>query len=516
MPVPKEIELKLELPPTTLPQLKKVPLLRALKKPAKSATEVSVYFDTDKHTLHKKGLMLRVRHVGNRYVQTIKSVRNGRAFERAEWEGEISNEMPDLRLAAGTALAPLLSRKFRRRLKPVFETQVQRTTYPLTDGRRDIVLTLDKGRIATGDHFKPLCEVELELKRGDEVELFKAARELTHALPVQLALKSKSERGYELLAGRSAAPEKAASIDLTSGTSTRDGFRAIGFACLKQVIGNAPALLAEDPEGVHQMRVGLRRLRAAMSLFKDILQDPQTAAVKDELKWLAGELGPARELEVLVTRVVAPVRRRHSRWQGVASLSRDLSQQRAAALVRAQDAVRSARFRILTLEIAAWLEAGQWSNPQDDLVRDRGDIPIETSAARQLSRRFRKIRKKGKVLAQLNARDRHKLRIQAKKVRYASEFFATLFPSRKASKRRSKFLLALERAQDCLGDLNDIVVHEDRIRAIANDRRRRRGSRKRAFAAGVLTGREDARLDAVLERATEAHTVLAAIKPFWR
>jgi triphosphatase len=253
-----------------------------------------------------------------------------------------------------------------------------------------------------------------------------------------------------------------------------------------------------------------------MSLFKDILRDPQTDGLKDELRWLAGELGPARELEVLVTRVVVPVRRRHSRWQGVASLSRDFSQQRTAALARAQDAVRSARFRILTLEIAAWLEAGQWTSPQDDLVRGRGDVPIEVSAAEQLTRRFRKIRKKGKMLTQLDARGRHRLRIRAKKVRYASEFFTTLFPGRKASKRRSKFLLALEQAQDCLGDLNDIVVHEDRIRAIANDRRRRRASRKRAFAAGVLTGREDARLDAVLQKATEAHAALARIKPFWR
>src|SRR5262249_15023654 len=160
-------------------------------------------------------------------------------------------------------------------------------------------------------------------------------------------------------------------------------------------IGNEPALLAGDAEGVHQMRVGLRRLRAAISLFADILQDPQTDALKDELKWLTGELGPARELEVLVTRVVTPVRRRHSRQSGVSSLSRDLTQQRAMALARAQNAIRSPRFRALTLEIAAWLEAGQWSRPQDDLVRDRGEAALETSAAEQLTRRFRKIRKKG-------------------------------------------------------------------------------------------------------------------------
>jgi triphosphatase len=173
----------------------------------------------------------------------------------------------------------------------------------------------------------------------------------------------------------------------------------------------------------------------------------------------------------------------------------------------------------LTLEIAGWLEAGQWRRPQDDLVRDRGDIPIEISAAEELTRRFKKIRKKGKTLTRLDARGRHKLRIQAKKVRYASEFFAGLFLGKKASKRREKFLSRLESVQDCLGDLNDIAVHEDRITAVADEgrrNRRRRGSPKRAFAAGLLTGREDARLDAVLQRATDAHAALARIKPFWR
>jgi inorganic triphosphatase YgiF len=516
---PKEIELKLEVPPANLPRLAKIPHLRALKTPAKSATEISVYFDSKNRKLHKKGLMLRVRRVRDRYVQTIKSAGHSDLFERDEWESEIDGAMPDLRLAQGTALEPLLSRKFCRQLKPVFETRVRRKTYPLTDGDSDIALTVDRGEIDTGDRSKPLCEIELVLRRGHEAELFEVARELTHAVAGQLALKSKSERGYELLEGSEAAPVKAVPIDLSRGTSTRDAFKAIGLACLKQVIDNVPALLAGEPEGVHQMRVGLRRLRAAMSLFADILQDPQTAALKQELKWLTGELGPARELEVLVTRVVAPVKRRHSRLQGISSLSRDLTQQRAAARARAQDAAGSERFRALTLEIAGWLEAGQWRRPQDDLVRDRGDVPIEISAAEQLTRRFKKIRKKGKTLTRLDARSRHKLRIQAKKVRYASEFFAAVFPGKKASKRRDKFLSRLESVQDCLGDLNDIAVHENRITAIAGEgrrNRRRRGSPKRAFAAGLLTGREDARLDAVLQRATDAQAALARIKPFWR
>ena len=518
MSVPKEIEVKLELPPASVPELKTIPLLRSPGKNAKSETQVSLYFDTGKHKLRKKGLMLRVRRVGNRYVQTIKATGNARLFERDEWESDIAGETPDLRLARDTALEPLLSNKFCRQLKPVFETRVSRTTYPIADGKRSVALTLDEGRIEAGRRSEPLCEIELELKRGEESELFELARVLSRAVPVQLALKSKADRGYELLEDKEKGAAKSAPIALAAGTSTRDGFRVIGRACLKQVVGNEPALLAGDPDGVHQMRVGLRRLRAAMSLFGDILRDPETDELKRELRWLSRELAPARELHVLETRVVAPVKRRHSRAAGVSSLSRDLAEQRAAALARAQEAVRSARFRGLTLEIAAWLETGLWTRPKDERMRDRGDAPIEDSAVEQLTRRFKKIRKRGRKLAQLDAARRHKLRIQAKKVRYASEFFAGLFPRKRASKRRKKFLSALGRVQDCLGDLNDIAVHEDRITAIARGGRRgrRRRNPKRAFAAGLLTGHEDARLDLVMKTATDAYARLAKLKPFWR
>jgi CHAD domain-containing protein len=196
------------------------------------------------------------------------------------------------------------------------------------------------------------------------------------------------------------------------------------------------------------------------------------------------------------------------------SLSQELAERRDAALSRAQAAVQSARFRSLTLDVAAWLEAGSWTKPPHDLVRDRGGLPIEVFAFEQLVRRWRKVRKKGKVLKELDARSRHKLRIQTKKLRYASDFFATLFATKRSLKRRKHFLPALERLQDALGDLNDIVVHERRITAMGV--RHRQSNPSRAFAAGLLTGREDARKDAAMKMATEAYADLAKVKPFWR
>jgi CHAD domain-containing protein len=196
------------------------------------------------------------------------------------------------------------------------------------------------------------------------------------------------------------------------------------------------------------------------------------------------------------------------------SLSQEIAERRDTALSRAQAAVQSARFRSLTLDVVAWLEVGLWTKPHDDLVRDRGDLPIEIFAFEQLARRRRKVRKKGKVLAKLDARSRHKLRIQTKKLRYAAEFFATLFTTKRALKRRKQFLSKLGRLQDGLGDLNDIAVHEKRITAMGV--RRRRSNPNRVFAAGLLTGREDARKDAAMKSATAAYADLAKVKPFWR
>jgi CHAD domain-containing protein len=250
-----------------------------------------------------------------------------------------------------------------------------------------------------------------------------------------------------------------------------------------------------------------------MSLFAALLHDPQTVTIKAELKWLAGELGPARELEVLVQRV-APIKRRRWRWRGMPSLSHEIAEQRDAALKRAQDAVRSARFRSLTVELTAWLQTGQWISPQDDLVRGRGDLPIAVYAAEQLTRRWRKVREKGKALANLDERSRHKLRIQTKKLRYAGEFFASLFSNKRMVKRRKQFLAALERLQDGLGELNDIAVHEKHIAAMSVHHRRSNPSR--AFAAGLLTGHEDARTEAAITAANEAYLDLSKIKRFWR
>jgi triphosphatase len=511
MTAPIEVELKLELPPAAVGQFRKLPLIRSMEASAKRLTQVSVYFDTDKQKLRRHGLTLRVRRIGDRYIQTVKAMRNSNILARDEWEGEIAGDQPDLAQARDTGLADLLTHSFARKLKPQFETRVRRTVFPLERDGAVIALALDEGTIKSGGASMRICEIELELQQGAQEHLFEVARLLARALPVQLGLTAKSERGFRLLHGEQTAPVKFAAVALAPDMPTHEAFREIGRACLQQIVGNEPALLKDDAEGVHQMRVGLRRLRAAIALFSALLDDPQTEKIKAELKWLTGELGPARELEVLIARVVKPAKQRRSGWDDIPKLSQQFARQRAAALAHARHAIASERYRLLKIEIAAWLETGQRTTPGDGLV---GVLPIETFAAEQLSLGRRKLRKKARSFAEVDARRRHKLRIQAKKLRYATDFFGSLFSGKRTDKRREEFLAALEAVQDSLGDLNDIAVHESIISAAGI--RHRSISRKRAFAAGLLTGREDARIDAAMAAAEAALDRFIKAKRYWR
>src|ERR1700716_3531199 len=131
----KEVELKFEVPPGVARHLASLPALHRNGGLAQENNLVSVYFDTPKHKLRKNGLSLRVRHIGNKRLETIKANGNSGAglFSRDEWEKSIESDTPDLRGARHSPLGALLTKKLKRALKPVFETRVHRTVLPLED-----------------------------------------------------------------------------------------------------------------------------------------------------------------------------------------------------------------------------------------------------------------------------------------------------------------------------------------------------------------------------------------------
>ena len=514
-----ETELKLDLAPSALRHFARSVALKGHARP-RSKNVVSVYFDTADFQLRKAGFSLRVRRDGRRRLQTVKQEGERAAvLSRNEWEQPIRGDQPDLDAARDTGLKPLLTKKLARKLKPVFETSIRRTVYPMRDGHTEIELTLDEGKVVAGRKSSPLHEIELELKSGAPVDLFKLARTLGHDVPLQLSLRTKAERGYALVDGKPPAPVKALPVTLTPDFTAGAALQTIARACLHQMIANQPLIRIGKPEGLHQMRVAVRRLRAALSLFSPLLTDTQSQELKSQLRWLTGELSPARELDVFIGRVTKLMVDSGRDKQGLDALVNDLHQRRAQAYARVRSAFSSFRFRDLALKTAAWIEVGDWTRNGDELVHALRERAIAETATDELQRRCKKIRKHGKHVRKLSPRRRHKLRIQTKKVRYAAEFFATVFPGKKADRRRKTFTTALEELQDTLGELNDISVHGDLSAGLVQGGNGN-GSKhlvrpKKAFAAGQLAGYEEARMASVLRDAERAARGFAQAKPFW-
>ena len=199
-----------------------------------------------------------------------------------------------------TALGAILVNEADKALQPVFETRIKRTAYHLNGNGADVVMAIDQGKIVATGSSLPVSEIELELKRGSPADLFKIARDILDIVPGHLDFKSKSERGYDLIENTTITAETARDPELSPGMTAGRAFTLIGRACLRHLVSNVPAMMERDGSALHQMRVALRRLRAAISLFSPVVGDDRAGAIKSELKWLAQEFGPARNLDKLL------------------------------------------------------------------------------------------------------------------------------------------------------------------------------------------------------------------------
>ena len=515
-----EIELKFAASAKALRLMQR--RLPAKTQNTKPKTLVSVYFDTAKLKLHKRGLSLRVRRDGKRRLQTIKAG-DRQGVVRGEWEHETTSDGPELKAARGSPAYELLAqKKVRRALKPVFETRVTRVAHPVEAGDSVVEISFDQGEIDTGRACWPISEVEFELKRGHPADLFKLAKDFARKSPVELALASKAERGYVLLNGEKDTPIKAASIAVAPDMEAGPAFQAIARSCLRQLVDNLPALRQRDPEGLHQARVALRRLRANISLFAELVHNSQTQAIKHELKWITNEFGPAREMDILAARASDGAETQSPMTDvertGVPAIKNEVRQKRSRAFGRARSAIASPRFRIFLVDLVAWIETGAWLASNDPLLQAEAKRPIAGFAREELSRRRKKILKRGRKLRELDPPRRHKLRIEVKKIRYAAEFFGGVFPGRKANRRRQIFLGKLEPLQDCLGDLNDITVNRELTAHLAMEQQEgshRKAKTAAAFVVGELAGREQARLASTLDAAEKAFNSFVGVKRFW-
>ena len=513
-----ETELKFIVPPSGLTKIKHAGWVLGNKPPPKEVDVVSVYYDTASRDLRENGVTLRLRQREGRYLQTVK-VDAGGFPRRQEWEREVESDRLDLSAVEGTALEPLLSGNIAHDLKPLFETRVRRSTIDLEQGTSKIEMSLDRGELKSGDLHSSISELELELKEGDPADLFAVARRIAEIVPLRLAVLSKADSGYRLADHEQQQPFHGTMIALDRKLSAAEAFQEVANSCLRQVIANEKAVEGGRSEGVHQMRIGLRRLRTAFAFFAKLtVADAHIEHIKSNLKWFTSQLSPARDLDVYLRKSVQPVDAMEPAVAGAGALEQVTERRRKVAFARAADAVRSSRYRQLILGVAEWINTGAWLDESNAKTRAQRDCPIAKFATSEMRRRRNKLAKKKKKLKKADASTRHKIRISAKKLRYATEFFATIFPGRKAAKRRRIFAKSLKRLQNSLGDLNDFAVH-DRLasRLVLSNRTRARGRRwrRRAFAAGVVAGRESSQGDGLMKVAKRALRDVAMAKKYW-
>src|SRR5215510_14746580 len=479
-----ETEIKFEVSPGDLQKLAASRILRPSDgQLVEHRHLVSTYFDTPNHLLKRHGISLRVRQAGKKRIQTIKTSANGVAVDRGEWEKRIDGDEPDLRAARGTPLQRLLSKQLKRDLDAVFSTHVHRTLVPLRPGNSHVELALDEGHIRAGLYSSPLTEVELELKSGSIGDLFRTARTVAQLVPARLALKAKSQQGYDLITDQPTV--SVAKIVLPPKATLATAFQAIGRSTLHHIAANEPAVLAGLPEGVHQMRVGVRRLRACLWVFSDLLRSKQTEAIKQDLKWLGAKLGPVRDLDVFLATRVKRLEAADPPIAGLGDLGAELEYRRAVAAEAAKTAIASARYRLLILNTLEWIEDGNWLKLRPALRQQR----VKPFATDLFHRRIAKVRKRAKEISKLNVHDRHKLRIGMKKLRYSIYFFESLFDGHAGRKALSKYKDCFGSLQDSLGALNDIAVHQRMVTRLRNDMENRK-SDPLAFAAGAVVGTE--------------------------
>lgn len=247
---------------------------------------------------------------------------------------------------------------------------------------------------------------------------------------------------------------KASPLRLDVDDTSEAVFIAIIHACLCHAKANQPAVLDGQVEGVHQMRVAFRRLRSCLKIFRPLIPREASAGLVEEIRWLNGFLGPARDWDVLLEEGLPPVFKRFPRKRGLILFRNKAEALRQTRHRNLRQALAEPRYPALLERFADWLDRRAWRDGASEKQLARLERLAPRFATSLLERDHRRVTKQGKSFATLSAGERHALRIRVKELRYAQDFFASFYPAATLK----PYLNALAELQDCLGVMNDISV----------------------------------------------------------
>ncbi len=471
MSPPREIELKLQLPEGAADAL---PLVLPLSEvPGRTTRLDATYFDTADRLLQKHSMALRLRRAGRQWVQTLKTADSARSglSSRPEWEApaKLRRGKPqiDLSLLQDAPLPALLAKHAASGpLRPVFRSRFVRTTWLVGFRKSRIEVAMDRGHIEAQRAGKrvaePIAELELELKEGRAEDLLALAVRLSgrgkRALALVPLVRSKAERGYQISSGAEILPTKAAARGFVNALdremSAGAALRRIVAHGLYVLLANTEALhRGRDQEYVHQSRVALRRMRSALRSF-DRKQVEFPAPLADELRWAARLLGSARDWDVLAEQTLPKLMAAERVDEPVfRALIARTEQRRSDAHESVLAALASARYAQLALRLQAWT-----------LTAAPDGRTLSQLAPRALRRAHVRLFEAARFFSALSAERRHRVRILAKRMRYALDFLSVALPETSTT----RYVAALSELQDVLGELNDAAVAQQALREIAD------------------------------------------------
>ena len=306
-------------------------------------------------------------------------------------------------------------------------------------------------------------------------------------------------------------------LRLSKRMTLEDAFRVTVLECLAHVAANvSPVVRGRDVEGLHQLRVGLRRLHVAFSAFGDEFATPTIKELKTRTKAFCDALSPARDLDVFIAELFAPLAAQFDHEEAFKILRQRAEQARAKAWDAAIEHISNVDFAVFQDDVAAAAEARSWLGGQpvslDLKARLAVRVPVKTAAPRVMDHHLLRVFKRGGKVKNLERRACHRLRIALKKLRYAGEFYGPLF-KKKAVRR---YLTRVKELQDMLGALNDVAqVRAVLGRLIADETISPHIQADLCFAAGLVNGWHKARADRMGQKALKRWDKFKHLDPFW-
>ena len=465
-----EAELKILLDDVTIARLRDDVGRASLRlAPPQTRELVSIYYDTVGAALADADISLRLRKNGRAWVQTIKRRATGSAaggfFAHEEFEcpapgGRLKLSGPD----PEGAIAAVLQVTGDRPLSPLFETRVTRRIEHLRGPEGgEVEFAIDEGELRAGEAREPIREAELELVSGRIGDIFGLARQLFPVGPIRFGTENKAARGYRLTRGEPPAqpgPRRAGTVPVTPETTIEIAARDILRDCLAQISANIAIVAdSEVPEGPHQLRVGLRRLRTAFVVFSPLLGAAAMQPLAERAQRLGQVVGHLRDADVLCDEVVAGAIGSGLDDAAVQALCDALAARRHKVRADVRAVLAGTEATGFLFDLAAFIEGRGWLDPADHSQTVRLATPVAEAAPALLDAQLKRVLKRGRHFAELDSEALHEVRKSLKKLRYAVDMLGPAYPPAAVS----TYLEPLKELQDGFGSMNDAAMAADEL-----------------------------------------------------